>query len=320
MIDLNELQIFAQVVEANGFAAAGRRLGLPVSTVSRAVSRLERRLGAQLLHRTTRRLGLTDAGLVYYRHCERLLAEAAAAEAAIGGFDLAPKGVLRISAPTTFGRCLLAPLIGAFGELHPEVQPVIVLTNRYIDLVEEGFDLAIRTGALADSNLGAKHLGDSPLVVAASPACLDRCGTPQDRRAFERMPCLVLGEQADAGRWTFMEAGEPVSTRVRAVVVANDMELLRHAALAGLGFAMLPGFLIATELAAGTLRVVQGDWRLVRGEVNAIYPRHRVASPKVRVLIDFLRARLTDMPLWAPPGQAGQAIDPPLLPKRGDPG
>ncbi len=110
MIDLNELQIFAQVVEANGFAAAGRRLGLPVSTVSRAVSRLERRLGAQLLHRTTRRLGLTDAGLVYYRHCERLLAEAAAAEAAIGGFDLAPKGVLRISAPTTFGRCLLAPL------------------------------------------------------------------------------------------------------------------------------------------------------------------------------------------------------------------
>ena len=315
MIDLNELQIFAHVVEANGFAAAGRKLGLPVSTVSRAVSRLEHRLGAQLLHRTTRRLGLTDAGLIYHRHCERLLAEAATAEAAIAGFDLAPRGVLRISAPITFGRFLLAPLIGAFGMRHPEVRPVVVLTNRYTDLVEEGFDLAIRTGALVDSNLGAKHLGDSPLVIAASPACLDRCGTPKDRHAFARMPCLVLGEQADAGRWTFVEAGEPVSTPVQAAVVANDMDLLRQAAVAGLGFAMLPSFLIAGELAAGTLQAVQGNWHLVRGEVNAVYLRHRVASPKVRALIDFLREQLVEVPYWTPPGRAGQAFAPLLPPK-----
>lgn len=318
MIDLNELQIFAHVVEANGFAAAGRKLGLPVSTVSRAVSRLERRLGAQLLHRTTRRLGLTDAGLIYHRHCERLLAEAAAAEAAISGFDLAPRGVLRISAPITFGRFLLAPAIGAFGRLHPEVRPVVVLTNRYTDLVEEGFDLAIRTGALADSNLGAKHLGDSPLVIAASPACLDRCGTPQDRHAFARMPCLVFGEQADAGRWAFVEEGEPVPAPVQAAVVANDMDLLRQAAVAGLGFAMLPSFLIAAELAAGTLGAVQGNWRLVRGEVNAVYPRHRVVSPKVRALIDFLRERLLDVPHWTPPGWSGQASAPLLRSKPGN--
>jgi DNA-binding transcriptional LysR family regulator len=301
VIDLNELQIFARVVEANGFAAAGRQLGLPVSTVSRAISRLERRLGAQLLRRTTRRLSLTDAGVVYHRHCERLLAEAAAAEAAIGGFDLAPRGVLRVSAPITFGRFLLAPIIGAFCAQHPELRPVVVLTNRYVDLVEEGFDLAIRTGALADSNLGAKHLGDSPLVIAASPACLERHGMPRDRHIFETAPCLVLGEQADAGRWVFVERGETVALQVKAAVVANDMDLLRHAALGGLGFVMLPSFLIAAELASGTLRAIEGDWQLVRGEVHAVYPRHRVASPKVRVLIDYLREQLAGVPRWIPP-------------------
>lgn len=301
MIDLNELQIIARVVEANGFAAAGRQLGLPVSTVSRAISRLEQRLGAQLLRRTTRRLSLTDAGLVYHRHCERLLAEAAAAEPAIAGFDLEPRGVLRISAPITFGRFLLAPIIGAFAVQHPEVRPVVVLTNRFIDLVDEGFDLAIRTGPLADSNLRARHLGDSPLVIAASPACLERHGAPSVRRAFEALPCLALGEHMDAGRWTFVEDGAPVAVRVKTAAVANDMDLLRHAAVAGLGFVMLPSFLIAAELASGTLMAVRGDWQLVRGEVNAVYPRHRVASPKVHALVEFLRGRLIGIPHWAAP-------------------
>jgi DNA-binding transcriptional LysR family regulator len=301
VIDLNELQIFARVVEANGFAAAGRQLGLPVSTVSRAVSRLEQRLGTQLLRRTTRRLSLTDAGLAYHRHCERMLGEVTEAEAAVAGSDSVPRGVLRVSAPITFGRFLLAPMIGAFASQHPELRPVVVLTNRYVDLVEEGFDLAIRTGALADSNLGAKHLGDSPLVIAASPACLERWGTPPDRHALEMLPCLVLGEQAEGVRWTFVEEGKPVAMHVRAAVVANDMDLLRHTALAGLGFVMLPSFLIAAELAAGTLVAVKGDWQLIRGEVNAVYPRHRLMSPKVRLLIEFLRKRLAQVPRWAVP-------------------
>lgn len=301
MIDLNELQVFAKVVDANGFASAARLLGMPVSSVSRAVSRLEQRLGTQLLHRTTRRISLTDAGLVYHRHCERLLAEAAVAEAAVGGLDQEPRGVLRISAPITFGRFLLAPIVGDFGARYPELRLVVVLTNRYVDLVEEGFDLAIRTGTLPDSNLRSRHLGESPFVIAGSPACLGRWKSPPDCHAFARLPCLLLGERVDAGRWPFMEADQPVGVRVQAAMVANDMDLLRHAALAGLGFVMLPSFLIAAELASGALCSVQGNWRLVRGEVHAVYPAHRVASPKVRVLIEFLRERLADVPHWTMP-------------------
>ena len=304
LIDLDELQIFANVVDADGFAAAGRKLGLPVSTVSRAISRLEQRLSTQLLYRTTRRLSLTEAGRTYYSHCERLLAEAAAAEAAISGYDLEPRGILRISAPITFGRFLLAPLIGSFVQQHPAVQPVVVLTNRFIDLVDEGFDLAIRTGPLPDSNLRARHLGDSPLVIAASQECLDRHGMPQTHHSFEELPCLVLGEQADTGRWTFVDQGTPVAIQVNSAVTANDMDLLRHAAMAGLGFFMVPSFLIANELANGALVAVHGTWQLVRGEVNAVYPRHRVASTKVRALIEFLRARLVTTPHWTPPARS----------------
>ena len=201
MIDLNDLQVFARVVEAGGFAAAGRSLGLPVSSVSRKVARLERRLGVPLLRRTTRSLGLTEAGLLYHRHCERALAELGAAEAAMGGWHAAPRGTLRVSAPIAFGRFVLAPLLGAFAARHPEVLPVVVLTNRYVDLAEEGFDLAIRTGALPESGLRARRLGESALVVAASPACLARWGMPRARRDFERLPCLVLGEDTATARW-----------------------------------------------------------------------------------------------------------------------
>ena len=306
MIDLNDLQVFAKVVEAGGFAAAGRSLGLPVSSVSRKVARLERRLGVPLLRRTTRSLGLTEAGLLYHRHCERALAELGAAEAAMGGWHAAPRGTLRVSAPIAFGRFVLAPLLGAFAARHPEVQPVVVLTNRYVDLAEEGFDLAIRTGALPDSGLRARRLGESALLVAASAACLARWGVPRARRDFERLPCLVLGEDTATARWVFVEAGRRVSVRVRPAVVSNDMDLLHHAALAGVGFAMLPGFLLAPDLASDGLRAVEGDWTLQRGEVHAVHVGP--ASPGVRALTHFLRERLAGLPHWSNERSAAPAL------------
>jgi DNA-binding transcriptional LysR family regulator len=174
---------------------------------------------------------------------------------------------------------------------------VVVLTNRYVDLVEEGFDLAIRTGALPDSFLRSRHLGDSALVVAASPACLARWGVLRARRDFERLPCLVLGEETEAARWVFVEGGRRVSVRVRPAVVSNDMDLLRHAALAGVGYAMLPGFLLAQDLASGALRAAEGDRTLQRGEVHAVYAGP--ASPAARAIVRFLRERLASLPHWS---------------------
>jgi DNA-binding transcriptional LysR family regulator len=138
-------------------------------------------------------------------------------------------------------------------------------------------------------------------VSAVSPACLERHGTPRDRHIFETAPYLVLVEQADAGRWVFVKKGETVALQVKAAVVANDMDRLRHAALSGLGFVMLSSFLIAAELESGTLRVIEGDWQLIRSEVHAVYPRHRVASLRVRALIDYLREQLAEVPRWMPP-------------------
>ena len=298
MIDWNELQVFAKVVEQRGFAPAARALGLPVSSVSRKVARLERRLGTALLHRTTRRVALTDDGAAYYRQCERVLAEVRAAEQSLGARDEVPRGVLRVSAPITFGRFVLAPIIGEFTTQNREIRLTVVLTNRYVDLIDEEFDLAIRTGILPPSGLRARPLGCSPFVIAASPGCLARHGTPTSAEAFKTLPCLVLGEQAVEARWTFFADGQPESLPVNAAMVANDMDLLRHAAIAGRGFIMLPSFLLAAELADGRLQLIDGDWRLTQGEVSAVYPAHRVTSPKLRVFIDFLASHLREAPHW----------------------
>ena len=176
------------MAELRGFAQAARALGLPVSSVSRKVARLERRLGAQLVHRTTRLLGLTDEGTAYYRHCERVLSEVRAAEHALGERDEIPRGVLRISAPITFGRFVLAPIVSAFAARYPEIRLAVILTNRYVDMIDEGFDLAIRTGILPSSGLRARPLGCSPFVIAASRSCLDRYGAPQRPADFQHLP------------------------------------------------------------------------------------------------------------------------------------
>ena len=298
MIDLNDLQLFLRVVELQSFSAAARSLALPVSTVSRKVARLEQRLGVQLLHRTTRRLGLTEPGAAYYRSCEQALALVTEAEHDVTGMDGTVRGELRISLPIAFGRFAFARLIGDFCARYPEVRLTAVLSNRYVDLLEEGYDVVVRTGRLSESSLRSRHLADCPFVIAASPTCLSRHGTPNHRDAFRALPCLVLGEAAEGARWTFCEGTSLIPILVRPAIVSNDMELLRHAALAGLGFLMLPGFLVGDDLAAGRLAAIDGDWELVRGEVHAVYPARRHTSAKVRALIDFLRERLACEPYW----------------------
>ena len=298
MIDLNDLQLFVRVVELNSFSSAARALALPVSAVSRRIARLEQRLGVQLLHRTTRQLRLTEPGLAYFRSCEQALSLVSEAEREVAGMDATPRGELRISLPIAFGRFAFTQLLGDFCRRYPDLCLTAVLSNRYVDLVDEGFDVVVRTGRLAPSSLRARHLADCPFVVAASPACLRRDGRPSVRDAFQSLPCLVLGEAVDAARWTFCEGTTTVVVNVKPAMVSNDMGPLREAALADLGFLMAPGFIVGDDLAAGRLEAINGDWELVRGEVHAVYPARRQTATKVRVLIDFLRERLASTAYW----------------------
>src|SRR5438067_3304143 len=222
-IDLNELVVFARVVQAGSFTAAARTLGLPKSTVSRKVSELEERLGARLLHRTTRKLGLTDAGRAYYERSARIVAEVEEAEQAVGRLQAEPRGLLRVSAPLSFAP-LLGPLVTGYLQRHPGVQVELWCGDRAVDLVEERFDVAIRVGPLADSGLVARSLGTMARVLVAAPGYCKREGTPRAPAALADHACIVFG----AGRvWTLVAGGKQAEVRVPARLTVNDLEIAR---------------------------------------------------------------------------------------------
>ena len=297
--DLTAQATFAQVVEAASFSAAARALGLSKSAVSKQVSRLEARLGVQLLNRTTRRLSLTEAGAVFYEGCQRMLAEAEAAEQAVTHLAAAPRGHLRLNAPMSFGILHLSPLLPALLRRCPELTVDLTLNDRLVDLVEEGYDLAIRIGRLPDSSLIARRLAPSRAVLCAAPAYLEEQGLPDRPRDLKRHAGLIYSYQADGATWRLTgPAGServPVAGRFR----VNNGDALRQAALGGLGIAQLPTFIVGDDLRTGRLRRVLPDWEVAaEAAVHAVYPATRNLSPKVRVVIDFLAERFGDAPYW----------------------
>jgi DNA-binding transcriptional LysR family regulator len=290
------MDAFVEVVRLGSFSAAARHLGLSTAFVSRAVSSLEQRLGTQLLHRTTRKLGLTDAGRLYYEHARHLLEGFDAAEQAIADFQEGLQGSLRISMATTYGERYVAPLINEFLAMHPQLGVDMDFSNRTVDLIEEGYDLTVRTGLLADSNLVARRLGERRLFVVASPAYLAGRTvprTPEDLVDHQ----LLLGS---ANHWIFLEDGQPRQRPVRGRYRASSGQALLDAALRGLGMAQLPDFYVEADLAAGRLVSLLDAWRDENGAVWLVYPRSRHLSPKVRQLADFLYERLQTPPWQLP--------------------
>ncbi len=295
---LVDLAVFVAVAEAEGFTAAARRLGVSKAMVSTAISRLERRLGARLLQRTTRRMSLTEAGASALPHAQRALLAARDAEEAATQARTSPRGMLRLTAPMSFGLLHLAPALGAFAQEYPELRVDLVLDDRFVDLVEGGFDLAVRIGDLPDSSLIATRLGRSRNVLVAHPDYLRRARAPKTPEALGEHPALVYSVSATGDRWTLKRDGRSVTVRVQAQLQANSSLALRQAALQGLGIARIPAFVVGEDLAHKRLRQVLPKWELPEQGIFAVTTGRGVQPRKTRAFIDFLRARLGSPPYW----------------------
>ena len=302
MDHLTSMAVFARVVEAQSFSSAARALGLSKSAVSKHIGRLEDRLGARLLNRTTRRLSLTEMGEVYYRHCARILREAEEADLEVGRLQDEPRGTLRINAPMSFGVLHLAPCLPGFMEAHPHVRVEVSLDDRFVDVVEEGYDLVVRIGNLADSSLIARKLAESRTMIVATPAYWQTNGRPRHPRDLSRHNCLEYAYLSTRNEWRFRSAdgGETIAVRISGTLNANNGQILCDAALAGAGVARLPAFIIGSDVAAGRLEAVLTEFAPVPVDIYAVYPHNRHLSAKVRAFIDhyvdWLRQRRQEMP------------------------
>lgn len=303
---------FARVVEAGSFTGAAARLGLSKSAVSKQIARLESHLGAQLLHRTTRRLSATEVGAALYERCARIAEEVEAAEEIASRLHAVPRGQLRVNAPVTFGHQHLGPCLADFLGRHPEVRLELTLNDRIIDLVEEGFDLAIRISSLTDSSLIARRLAPARRVLCAAPAYLQRRGVPMVPADLSAHACLIYTLEATPREWRFRHSsGGPTETvRIDGPLQANNGEVLLAAAISGLGIAMTPSFIAGPDIAAGRLVRLLPDYDDQFGGVYAVYPPARHLSPKVRAFVDFLAERFGPEPPWEV-ACAAQAVAPP---------
>jgi len=289
--DLNELAVFTYVVEHGGFTAAAEATQLPKSNISRRIASLEERLGVRLLERTTRKVHVTEIGDIYYRHCRRMLDEADDADLYVEQAMEIPRGTLRVSATVNVGQHLLAPMAAEFMALYPEVQFELVWTNRLIDVIDEGFDLTIRIGALQDSSLVARRLGQWRLFLYASAEYLKARGTPQNPEDLQDHDCLVMSDMRASNQWMLSKGGitEQVVLTPRASV--NDFDTLRRMVADGGGIAILPNYMHFGDYHSRLVRVLD-DWTGRLTELHAIFPSHRGATPKVRAFLDFLIVRL----------------------------
>jgi DNA-binding transcriptional LysR family regulator len=298
MDPLDGIAAFARVVDSGSFSAAARRLGLSKSAVSAHVQRLEERLGIRLLNRTTRRLAVTEAGAAYYRHCARILAEAEAAEQAASALQREPRGTLRISAPDSFGWMHVAPAVPDFLKRYPDVAVDITLSPAHVSLVEEGLDLAIRIGVLEDSPLVVRRLAPSRLVFCASPAYLKACGMPREPGELAKHNCLCTGLLPWGDEWRLAGKRGQVRVAVGGSFRSNSAEMLRAAALDGVGIAVLPTWAVAELLRTRALRRVLDAWEPPASTIYAVYPGNRLMSMKVRAFVDHLVRRFGRTPYW----------------------
>ncbi|MBB4010962.1 LysR family transcriptional regulator [Niveibacterium umoris] len=283
------MSVFTKVVELGSFAAAAEHLKLSTSAVSRLVAQLEALLDARLLHRTTRRLSLTDNGRAYYERCVQLLADIAEAEELAGSRDPTPRGTLRLTAPISFGISHLAPAIAAYLANHPGVRVDVSLSDRQVDLVEEGLDLAIRVGEVGSQTLVARPIGEARLMIAAAPAYLAAHGIPHTPADLAQHACLTYAYSSEGLNWVFLGAdGERIKVPVRGPAHANNGPMLAELAAQGLGLTGAPDFILQPLLDSGRLVEVLTDWRPKPLTIYAVYPTRRHLSAAVRSFVSHL--------------------------------
>ncbi len=293
--DLNDLYFFAAVVEHAGFSAAGRALGVPKSRLSKRVAQLEERLGVRLLQRTTRRFVVTEVGERFYAHCRAVLEEAQAAQDAVDELRAEPRGVVRLSCPVSLAQTVLAYLLPDFLALYPKMQVRMLSSNSRVDVIGEGFDLAIRvrTKLDTDANLVIRTFGQSRTKLVASPALLDAEGRPGQPDELAKLPALSMREHEGPQIWELIDAkGKQIHVEVKPRLISGDFVILLESARRGMGVALLPEFVCAAAIKAGELEVVLPEWSAPEGTMHFVYPSRRGMLPGVRALVDFLAERL----------------------------
>ena len=305
MQDLNEIAIFARVVREESFTKAARALGIPKSTVSERVSRLEERLGVRLLERTTRHVRPTAAGAAYYERAARVVAEIEEANAAVTDIHRSPKGLLRVGSPLLFGHAFLGDFVGEFLVTYPEIEVELIVADRRFDVVEEGLDLAIHVLGPIDASLIARNIGSAERMCVASPSYLAHREAPALPKDLLKHSCLVSSNDRRA-TWTFSKDGRSESVVVQGRYSVNSVQLALNAALRGAGIGVLPAFFCAEALRAGALAPVLAEWSLGRSEIHVVYPGSRHLSARVRLFVDALVERFTGLPPWllGPDGRA----------------
>jgi len=295
---LDDLAVFVAVAESDGFSAAARRLHASKAMVSVAISRLEAQLGVKLFQRTTRRISLTEAGQAMLPHAQRSMLAARDAEEAATETRTSPRGELRVNAPMSFGLKHVVPALGDFASAHSEIRVDLVLDDRVLDLVEGGFDLALRIGALSDSGLIAHRLATSYNVLVAHPEYLSRVGRPTTPAALKAHATLLYSLSSTAARWVLTKGSKTESIAVRPLLRANSGMALLEASKQGLGIASVPRFLVGEELAQGSLVQVLADWTLPEHGIFALTTARDHVPRKTRAFIDFFRARIGSPPYW----------------------
>ncbi len=299
---LAAMQVFAQVVESGSFAKAAERLGMSTSAASRQVAELEAHLHTRLLNRTTRRVSLTESGRAYYERAVPLLADLEEAEQEASRATVVPRGTIKLTTSVNFGVRHVAPAIAAFLVRHAEVRFDVALSDRVVDLVEEGFDLAIRIGGAGSDNLVARKLGETRLLACAAPAYVEKHGAPQCPEDLARHNCFTYEYVTPRNLWRFRDAaGKERAVRVSGNLHSNNGDLLAEAAAQGAGIVFEPAFIVGREVRAGRLLALLEDFVAPPMPIYAVYPSRKHLSAKVRLFVDFLAERYANAPDWSAP-------------------
>ncbi len=299
MDSLTDIAVFVQVVDSGSFTAAAERLNISKSVVSKYVTRLEDRLGARLLNRTTRRLSLTEVGRVFYERSRKGLADIEDAQAEVSRLQGKPRGTLRINAPMSFGILHVAPALPEFLKLYPEVTVDMNLDDRKVDVIKEGFDVSVRISELPDSSLVAKRVAPCRHAIVAAPSYLEQHGTPRTPADLRDHNIITYRYQESALEWHFRTPdNKSTSVAVSGSLMMNNSLALRAALLEGVGITRTPTFVVGQDIQEGRLVPILRDYETLELTIFLVYPQRRHLSPKVRAFVDFIAERMSGTPYW----------------------
>jgi DNA-binding transcriptional LysR family regulator len=297
MDKLTRIKVFVQVVETGTFSAASERLGISRAAASKYVAQLEAHLGGRLLNRTTRHVSTTESGRIYFERCKDILNHMEEADDMVSGLSGTPKGTLRISSPSVFTERHVVPLISEFTAMYPAVKVELIVSDRYVDLVDEGYDLAIRVTGTQDSDLIARRLARCRHVLIASPDYLENSPPLDSPEDLANHACLLY-TFTRGGRWPLNKDGVDHSVKITPVMMSNNPEVLLQASRNGMGISIMPTFIASDAIRCGDLQTVLDDYESLQLDIYAIYTSRHYLPAKTRVFVDFLKERINDPPYW----------------------